>query len=484
MHCRSCEILIEKNLSKVKEVDRVEVNQKKGTAEVFYKGKKTNDTAIEEAINKAGYSVGETDTKNKSSIFSRNKKDYIELLTAAIVVFGLFIVVSDLGITEIINSISNNYNSLTVVLLVGLAAGVSTCMALIGGLTAGISAQYAKQHKNLSVKQKFTPHIFFQIGRVSSFFVLGGLIGSFFQMSTLAVGILTVLVALVMLIMGLQLIGIFPKISNYQFTLPKGLAKFFNIHSETEKDYSHRGAITMGALTFFLPCGFTQAMQLYAVSTGSFLQGALTMAVFALGTAPGLIGIGGLTSFAKGNFANILYKSIGLIIIFLSFFNMFNGFNLTGIVLPSNIKAVTKNFDTSKINIENGYQIINMDQLATGYEPNEITIIKDLPVKWIIDSKAPSCASSITVPKYSISKQLQPGTNTIEFTPDELGLLKFTCSMGMYSGYFNVIDQDGNTAKNIDSQIADAQSDLENEGECDGNCGGGCGGGCNGGCGR
>ncbi|NCP77121.1 sulfite exporter TauE/SafE family protein [bacterium] len=45
-------------------------------------------------------------------------------------------------------------------------------------------------------------------------------------------------------------------------------------------------ALGSGALTFFLPCGFTLAMQAYAITTGSFITGALTMMAFALGTAP------------------------------------------------------------------------------------------------------------------------------------------------------------------------------------------------------
>ena len=39
--------------------------------------------------------------------------------------------------------------------------------------------------------------------------------------------------------------------------------------------------LLVGVVTFFLPCGFTQAMQIYAVSTGSFWLGGLSLAIFA-----------------------------------------------------------------------------------------------------------------------------------------------------------------------------------------------------------
>ncbi|HCB52054.1 TPA: hypothetical protein DEP21_05855 [Patescibacteria group bacterium] len=55
-----------------------------------------------------------------------------------------------------------------------------------------------------------------------------------------------------------------------------------------------------GVLTFFLPCGFTLAMQILAISSGNFWMGGLIMGFFALGTLPGLLGIGGLLARAKG----------------------------------------------------------------------------------------------------------------------------------------------------------------------------------------
>ncbi|MDR2416217.1 MAG: sulfite exporter TauE/SafE family protein [Candidatus Peribacteria bacterium] len=39
-------------------------------------------------------------------------------------------------------------------------------------------------------------------------------------------------------------------------------------------------------MTFFVPCGFTFAMQLYAMQTGSFLSGGVVMLLFAVGTLP------------------------------------------------------------------------------------------------------------------------------------------------------------------------------------------------------
>ncbi len=82
-----------------------------------------------------------------------------------------------------------------------------------------------------------------------------------------------------------------------------------------------------------------------------------------------------------------------------------------------------------------------MTETNSGYTPNKFTIKKGVPVKWIIDGQAPySCASAIGIPKLKIRAFLKAGENVIEFTPTEVGALKFSCSMGMYTGVFDVIE--------------------------------------------
>ncbi|MEK7067922.1 MAG: cupredoxin domain-containing protein, partial [Patescibacteria group bacterium] len=92
--------------------------------------------------------------------------------------------------------------------------------------------------------------------------------------------------------------------------------------------------------------------------------------------------------------------------------------------------------------IENGQQIVRMAETNSGYSPNEFTIKKGVPVRWVIDAQAPySCASSIIMSKFNIRKNLVAGENIIEFTPTETGRIDFSCSMGMYRGAFYVVDE-------------------------------------------
>lgn len=458
MHCRSCEILIEKSLSEIPEVRRSEVNYKKGVAEIYFSSEKLGMEKIEKAIREAGYEIGEN---KKQPFLSNNIHDYKDLFIAFIILLGIYFVFKFINFDFDFGS-GSNPSSLSVVLLIGLTAGVSTCMALVGGLVLGISARHAEKHPEATMIEKFRPHLFFNLGRVIGFGLLGGilgLIGSAFQISNSITGILIVAVGLVMFILGLQLTGMFPKLNGFNITLPKELSRILGI-KEHEKEYNHKNSLVLGALTFFLPCGFTQAMQVYALSTGSFARGALIMAVFALGTMPGLLGVGGFTSFIKGVFAKRFFKFAGLVIIFLAIFNISNGFRLLGWTFDSAEPVVVS--QDPNVRIENGVQVVNMEERSNGYFPNKFTIKKDMPVRWVIDAKDPySCASALVSSKLGVRKNLQAGENIIEFTPKEIGKIKFSCSMGMYSGYFNVVD-----SKQIDPAQDEKISKTENRSLC------------------
>jgi len=438
MHCRSCELLIEEKLNEIREVKKVKVSWKKKQAEIF-SDQPLNTELLEQAIVNAGYEVG----KEEKQWISNDPNQWKDLIYAGIVLFVLYIVAKNSGLDSLNFASSNKPSSLLVVLVVGLTAGISTCMALVGGLILGISARHAEKHPEATTAQKFRPHLFFNIGRISSYFILGGLIGMIgksFQLSGTALGALTITVGLVMLVLGLQLVEVFPKLSSGGLTLPPSLAKFFGIKKYHDKEYSHTNSIVIGALTFFLPCGFTQAMQLYAMSTGSFLSGALIMSAFALGTAPGLLGVGGLTSLLKGVFAQKFFKFVGLLVAILAIFNLGNGFKLVNSKLQIKIpiKEVSKSKslkENQNVQIIDGVQIAKLTQNNNGYQPSRLEIQSGIPTKLIINSTNPySCAGSIYMPKLSIDTRLKSGENVFEFKSIPSGVIGYSCQMGMYSG--------------------------------------------------
>lgn len=435
MHCRSCEILIEDELKNIRQIKKVFVDHKKGTANISYVGR-LDQMEIEKAIRKAGYQIG----NNNKGFITKNYDDWKDLYLSAVVLIILYILYNFSGLSRLNIGSSEGYSSLPVVFLVGLTAGFSTCMALVGGLVLGVSARHSEKHPEATALQKFRPHIFFNIGRIISFTLLGGLIGdlgSILQLSGLTLGLITIVVGFVMIMLGLQLIEIFPGIKN-GLTLPKQISQIFGIKERHQKEYSHQNSMIMGGLTFFLPCGFTQAMQLYAISTGKFSIGALVMGIFAIGTMPGLLGVGGLTSVIKGAFAKRFFKFAGLLVMILAIVNIFNGYNLTGWKFNTK-KGKLKIGNSANVQMENGVQIIRMEQDSNGYSPNNFTIKAGVLTKWIIESKDPnSCSGSIISAKLGIRQVLNEGQNIVEFTPKEPGMAVFSCLMGMYRGEITI----------------------------------------------
>jgi len=439
MHCRSCEILVENQLKAIPEIKNAIVSFKRGMVEIYYRGE-LDIVDVENAIREAGYDVGEDE---KKEWISRDLNQYADLAVSILILLVLYMIAKLMGLGNLSLGSAGNPTGLLVVLGIGLTAGFSTCMALVGGLVLGISARYVEENPEATTIQKFRPHLFFNLGRILSYFILGGvigLIGQAFQFSGVTLGLLTIFVGLIMLVLGVKLIEIFPRFSSSGLTLPSGIARFFGISGRKDKEYSHVNSMVVGGLTFFLPCGFTQAMQLYAMSTGSFISGALIMSVFAIGTAPGLLSIGGVTSLVKGLFAKKFFKFVGLVVVALALFNISNGYVLTGWPIPSfeSDAQVAGNSDTG-VEVSDGVQIVRMTQTSYGYEPNRFTIKKGIPVRWVINSEdSNSCASSIYMPQMGVREFLNSGENVIEFTPTESGELRFSCSMGMYRGVFNV----------------------------------------------
>lgn len=476
MHCRSCELLIEDELGRVPGVCQVNVSHDKAIAEVYYEGESLGVDAIEKAVQSAGYEVG---VNEKKSWFSRNIGDYADIFYVGVVLFFLYVFVNILGLTKFLQVGGGHPTSLFTVVLIGLTAGFSTCMALVGGLVLGLSTRYAQRHPGATSLQRFTPHLWFAAGRIMSYTVLGGVIGglgSLFQFSGFSLGLMTLAVALVMLTLGMQLTGLFPRLEGIRLSLPKGLARIFGVSGRQEGEYSHKNSFMLGAGTFFLPCGFTQAMQLYAVSTGSVVTGALIMGLFAVGTAPGLLGIGGLTSVIRGVFAQKFFKFSGVVVIVLSVFNMNNAFNLigwnpvNGLSWGNSVLAVA---DDKNVQQLGGTQIVRMTQDASGYTPNQFTIIKGVPVKWIINSTdVNTCASSIVASQIGVRQNLHPGENVIEFTPQSTGSINFSCMMGMYRGAFTVVTGLGEKPASALYEQGNA-TDLTKAAGAGGACGGG-----------
>jgi hypothetical protein len=197
------------------------------------------------------------------------------------------------------------------------------------------------------------------------------------------------------------------------------------------------GAFTFGALTFFLPCGFTQALQLYVLGKGSVTTGALTMLVFALGTLPALLSLSAVSSFAKGAFQKYFLRIAGAAVIILGALNVRYGMTLSNLgsgATPS-LETVSAAATPVAATQADGKQVVTMRIVDFTYMPAVFQVKQGIPVEWRIDaSEAVGCGRVILAPQLRIRQLLSStATTVITFTPRQTGEFQFNCGMGMMS---------------------------------------------------
>lgn len=325
MHCNSCVILTESELKDVKGITNAKTSLNNNSVEVTGEfGEKTQEQVmgeLSEVLKAHGYSLS-LEKATKTVKWS----DFTIAIPIALLFVVAFIFLQKLGIVNLVNTSNVGYGTAFVI---GLIASVSTCMAVVGGLVLSMSANFAKEG------DKVRPQVMFHVGRLISFFLLGGVIGmlgSVFQFGATGMLILGLLVAIVLLILGLNLLDVFPWAKRLQLTMPNRIGT--RAHGLKNLNHTLTPAL-VGVVTFFLPCGFTQSMQIYALTTGSFARGALTMFVYALGTLPvlALLSFSSLGIHKKAQ-SGIFFKTAGLIVMFFALFNLINTLVGAGIITP------------------------------------------------------------------------------------------------------------------------------------------------------
>lgn len=437
MHCASCEVLIERKFKKISGVEKVRVSHHDGKAELLC-STDPDICALDGLLKADGYRV--TSWQNQQAphpeTHNNTRQDYYQMGGILLVIVSAYYLLRQYDLVPTI-AISEQM-SYGVVFLIGLFAAVSTCIAVVGGLLLAVAEKFNESHPELVGMQKFKPHVYFNVGRVVGYTGFGALVGGLGSMVALSPrlnGILIIVVSVVMLFLGFQLLHLFPSLRRFSPKMPKFIAH--RIHDLSTKE-SKSAPFTLGALTFFLPCGFTQALQLYVLATGDWKVGALTMLVFSLGTLPALMSVSAITSFAKGAFQRTFLKFAGVLVILLAFFNINNGMTLAGINvnLASAFKSSGGIVEANAAlvpRIVDGKQVVDMTVSGYSYSPSQFTVVQGVPVEWRIDGRgAVGCGQVLVMPTLGKSQYLSSqGITTITFTPKETGTIPFNCSMGM-----------------------------------------------------
>jgi sulfite exporter TauE/SafE/copper chaperone CopZ len=440
MTCRTCEKRIEREVRRIPGVTEASASAPRGRVEVRSTAP-IPEAELAAAIEAAGYRLGGTPW------LARDPGAWLAAAGGLVLIIAVAFVAGSTGLLGIASGIGDiSQGGLLVAGLLGLAAGVSTCMALTGGLVLALSAAFTATRPpdpGAGIALRLRPTVVFLAGRIAGFAILGaalGAVGSVFVLPPLVVAALMIGVALLMTIIGIRLTGLSPRVAAWSPTLPAGLGRSLGVEADGVRRYSDTRAAILGAATFFLPCGFTQAVQVYALSTGSPLAAGSIMAVFALGTAPGLLALGGLPAVLPARWQPAVLRVVGVVVLGFALLNASAGLRLAG--LSPSLGGGDAAAVTPQVSVENGVQTLRTFQVATGYLPADAALYAGLPTRWIVESlDAQSCAVFLQVPSLGIAVTLHEGENTIDLPPLPSGRVAYSCSMGMYGGQLTVGDR-------------------------------------------
>ena len=448
MTCRSCELTVERRLRKIPGVRKVAVDLASGSAVIAADaGSEVDLDKLRAALKGEKYQISPWSAAGRSAADDGERAGFWELAAY----FALAAVVA--WILSRSRLSTGNWTSESggfwAAALVGLVAGASSCMAVSGGLLLSSVSRFNQRYASSSTAGRLRPVLLFVVGRVVSYGAFGALIGFIGQAlvpSVTATGILMMLAAAFMLIMGLDMLKLAPRwLKRLLPSTPKSVAhKVMDIET---RDF-WLAPFLLGAATFFIPCGFTQAFQVYALSTHSVEAGAAVLAGFAVGTAPALAALGLASGLLKGQAGRMFLRFAGALVVILGLMNLQNGIILTGFswslpdVTGAKPAALNRPADDGLPAVVNGKQVIKMTfgggQAA--YDPDTFTVKAGVPVRWEIDQKTSSgCLAYVVSSKLGVSSRLEQGANVVEFTPNVPGSYTFSCSMGMYRGTINVV---------------------------------------------
>lgn len=333
------------------------------------------------------------------------------------------------------------------IFLTGLTTGGLTCLAIQGGLLTSV---IANQENSLIKTNKALPVVSFLTGKLLIHTLLGFLLGALGQTLTLSPitrGWIQIVIGIYLLGIAGNLLNLHPFFRFFVIKPPKFLVRLAKNKSQSQSLFA---PFLLGLSTVFLPCAVTQATEVIAIGTGNPLYGAAIMFAFILGTSPTFLLFGFLLNSGAKAFQKYFPKIAAAALIGMSIYSVNNGVGLTGSVYtiqnfyqaainPSVLSAST---DDTNVPIKNGIQNISITVNNGGYSPNSLTLRKGVPVRLTLKTtNVQSCSRSFTIPALNIQRLLpSTGETVIEFTPKKLGALVFSCSMGMYTGRFNIIN--------------------------------------------
>lgn len=344
-------------------------------------------------------------------------------------------------------------NQIIVAFITGLTTGGLSCLAVQGGLLASslehqletdlTSQSFRNPGKNVKKGSKVNiklafPIAIFLVAKLAAYTLLGfllGAIGSIFQLNAMMRALLLIAVGIFMLGNALRILNVHPIFRYFSIEPPKFITRYIRRTAKNGTDLLT--PMFLGALTVLIPCGVTQAMMAVAIASGSPLLGATIMFAFILGTSPVFFVVAYLTMKLGSKLETVFMRFVAIIVLVLGLVTIDSGLNLLG--SPLSISYIINN----SIAASQNEQLVPASSQLTlnvgngGYSPQRLKAVANAPIKLnLVTQSTFSCARDFVIPALGIQILLpETGTVPVDIPAQKPGtILRFTCSMGMYTG--------------------------------------------------
>ena len=491
MTCVNCQNKIERKLRNTAGVKSARASYNTGTVEITYDTDIISLRDISGIIERLDYKVL---TGNE-----RQEPNISRVTGILVIVVSLYVLLQQFGILNLLvpSQLADTKMGYGMLFVIGLITSIH-CVAMCGG----INLSQCIPHSGTSSEKRsrfsaFIPAFLYNVGRVVSYTVIGFILGfagllfgggSEVGLPAMLQGILKLIAGGFMVIMGINMLGIFPWLRRLNPRMPKIFARKVGAEKAGSKS-----PLIVGLLNGLMPCGPLQSMQIVALASGNPLAGAFSMFLFSLGTVPLMLGLGSIVSALGKKFTQKVMNVGAVLVVVLGLAMLSQGGSLSGFLPPDllllvilvfcvvgivssipfrkrlyrTIATVTalsvaivflsswdqwgvissgeagasSSVADSGVQIVDGKQVVN-STLAPGRYPN-ITVQAGTPIKWVIDAPKGTvngCNNRIFIRDYGIEYSFKTGENVIEFTPTKTGSVRYSCWMGMIRGTITVTE--------------------------------------------
>ncbi len=423
MHCPHCETAVRSALVGMAGLSEVIVSFQKGTLTALWDEKQLHEAEIDARLREAGYGLVRG-TKCAGWV-----RDILRLFFALAAAGIFYLLLTRTVISDWMRAFPTARAGMGMgaLFVVGLATSLH-CVAMCGGINLSQSAVSAQRGVKLT-----RANFLYNLGRLCSYTLIGGIVGAVgtaLSITNTAKAAIQIFAAVFMLLMALNLLCSLAWLRKLTFRLPEGLSARLFARS------AGKSSFVIGLANGLMPCGPLQAMQVCALSAGSWWRGALSMCCFCLGTIPLMLGVGLASGKLNKRFARPMRCASAALVLAMGVSALASGLALVGAGTPA---ARPTDEDGIAI-VQDGVQYIRSELDYGGYPV--ITVRAGIPVEWTIhaeEDRINSCNHEIYIPKFNLSVPLEPGDNLIRFTPDAAGSIPYTCWMGMIRSTIYVI---------------------------------------------